>query len=120
VPIVWQWLAAPPPRDVVVRLTGPDGGRQDTLRFDAAGRAALALPPGIYRYAALDGSERGIVAVEEYSDEWRPGPVTLASQPGTVRGGRARRGVRDAWWLFALAIGAFAVEWYWRRREGLP
>jgi hypothetical protein len=120
VPVVWQWLAAPPPRDVVVRLTGPTAERRDTLRFDAAGRAELLLPPGIYRYAAVDGVERGIVAVEAYSDEWRPGPVTLAAQPGTAGAARERRGVRDTWWLFALAIAAFAAEWYWRRREGLP
>ena len=119
-PLTWQWRAAAAPRDVVLRLTGPDGERRDTLRFDAAGRADLSLPPGIYRYAAVDGVERGVVAVETYSDEWRPAAVTLAPQPGTAGGARERRGPRDTWWLFAFAIAAFAAEWYWRRREGLP
>lgn len=119
-PIVWQWLGRDAARDIVVRLAGPDRERVDTLRFDVAGRAALDLPPGVYRYAAQDGPERGVVVVETYSDEWRPAPVTLASQAALVAGAPQRRGVRDTWWLFALAIAAFAVEWYWRRREGLP
>ena len=119
-PLTWQWRAPAVPPDIVLRLDGPAGERRDTLRFDAAGRAELLLPPGIYRYAAVEGVERGIVAVEAYSDEWRPGPGTLAAQPGTAGGARERRGVRDTWWLFALAIAAFAAEWYWRRREGLP
>jgi hypothetical protein len=119
-PLAWRWLAAGPARDVVLRLTGPDGERWDTLRFDAAGRAALSLPPGIYRYAAVDGAERGVVAVETYSDEWRPAAVRLAPQAGTSGAARERRGPRDTWWVFVLAIAAFAAEWYWRRREGLP
>jgi len=28
--------------------------------------------------------------------------------------------LRDRWWLFVLAIAAFATEWAWRRRQGLP
>ena len=119
-PLTWQWRASAAPGDLVLRLTGPDGERQDTLRFDAAGRAALIVPPGVYRYAAVDGAERGVVAVETYSDEWRPAAVRLAPQAGTSGGARERRGPRDTWWLFALAIAAFAAEWYWRRREGLP
>jgi len=120
VPLTWRWRAAEPARDVVLRLTGPDGERWDTLRFDVAGRAELSLPPGIYRYAAVDGAERGVVAVEAYSDEWRPAAARLAPQAGTSGGGRERRGPRDTWWLYAFAMAVFAAEWYWRRREGLP
>jgi len=32
----------------------------------------------------------------------------------------AQVGLRDRWWLFAIAIAAFAAEWAWRRRQGLP
>jgi hypothetical protein len=119
-PLTWRWLAAAPAADVMLRLTGPDGERRDTLRFDAAGQAELSLPPGVYRYAAVEGAERGVVAVEAYSDEWRPAAVRLAPQPGMSGGPRDRRGPRDTWWVFAFAIAAFAAEWYWRRREGLP
>jgi hypothetical protein len=119
-PLTWRWQAGGPAVDVVLLLTGPGGERRDTLRFDAAGRAALSLPPGVYRYAAVDGAERGLVAVETYSDEWRPAPMRLAPQAGTSAAARERRGPRDTWWVFALAIAAFAAEWYWRRREGLP
>jgi hypothetical protein len=119
-PLTWRWQAGGPAVDVVLLLTGPGGERRDTLRFDAAGRAELSLPPGVYRYAAVDGAERGLVAVETYSDEWRPAPMRLAPQAGTSGAARERRGPRDTWWVFALAIAAFAAEWYWRRREGLP
>ena len=37
----------------------------DTLRFDGAGRAALWLAPGTWRYR-LEGGTQGLVAVEEY------------------------------------------------------
>jgi hypothetical protein len=120
VPIAWQWLARDAARDRVVRVTGPGGERVDTLRFDAEGRAESRLAPGVYRYAAVDGPERGLVAVEPYSDEWRPRRITLGPQSGTAGAAREGRGLRDTWWLFALAIAAFAIEWYWRRREGLP
>jgi hypothetical protein len=119
-PLTWRWQAGGAAVDVVLRLTGPDGERRDTLRFDAAGRAELSVPPGVYRYVAVDGAERGLVAVETYSDEWRPAPMRLAPQPGTSGAARERRGPRETWWVFALAIAAFAAEWYWRRREGLP
>ena len=119
-PLTWRWQASGAAADVPLRLTGPDGERRDTLRFDATGRADLSLPPAIYRSAAMAGVERGIVAGEAYSDAWRPAAVRLAPQAGTSGGARERRGPRDTWWLFALAIAAFAAEWYWRRREGLP
>src|SRR5205814_4933884 len=53
--------------------------------LDAGGRAELRLPPGVYRYAASlgGGAERGVVAVETYSDEWRPAVPILVPQSGT-------------------------------------
>ena len=121
-PSLWKWTASGEPRNVVVSLTADGGQRLDTLRFDAGGRAELRLPPEVYRYAAADGggSERGVVTVETYSDEWRPAPSVLASQVGSPTGRLTGVGLRDRWWLFVVAIAAFAAEWAWRRREGLP
>ena len=125
-PLQWRWTVAGEPRDVVLSLIAARGQRQDTLRFDAGGRAELWLPPGQYRYAAAEGPERGLVVVDSYSDEWRPAPLVVGSQPGGGEGGGGGGGrlagvaLRDRGWLFVLAIAAFAGEWAWRRRQGLP
>jgi hypothetical protein len=121
-PVLWRWTGSGEPRDVVVSLARNAAPRVDTLRFDAGGRAEVRLPPGVYRYAATDGggAERGIVAVDTYSDEWRPAVPVLASQPGTPGERLTSVALRDRWWLFVVAIAAFAAEWAWRRREGLP
>jgi hypothetical protein len=105
---------------VVLSLRGERGQRVDTLRFDPTGRAELRLPAGTYRYAAEGGAERGLVAVDTYSAEWRPAPVALAAQPGAPAGRTVGVALRDRWWLFVVAIAAFAAEWAWRRRQGLP
>jgi hypothetical protein len=123
VALAWRWTGVGDPLPLTIELQ--DGGARgaltrDTLRFDAAGRAELRLPPGDYRYSLGSPSERGVVVVEEYSDEWRPAAPLLTAQAGIAAGGVARIGLRDRWWLFAIAIAAFAAEWAWRRRQGLP
>jgi hypothetical protein len=124
IPLQWRWAGKGEPRDVVVSLATNQAQRVDTLRFDAGGRAELRLAPGVYRYAAADGggAEHGVVAVDTYSDEWRPGggEAVLADQPGTSDGRLTSVGLRDWWWLFVVAIAGFATEWAWRRRLGLP
>jgi hypothetical protein len=125
-PVVWRWVGrggtggTGQPIDVVVRLAGNAGERVDTLRFDAAGQAELLLPPGVYRYASRGGGERGLVAVETYSDEWRPAQAMLRAQEGAPAARLVGVGLRDRWWWFVVAIAAFAAEWAWRRRQGLP
>ena len=122
-PLVWRWTGAGDPRPLPVDLQGDNGSRRDTLHFDAGGRAELRLPPGTYRYAlgnSPGANERGVVVVEQYSDEWRPATPVLSAQPGIAAAGVVRIGLRDRWWLFAVAIAAFAAEWAWRRRQGLP
>ena len=119
-PLLWRWAGSSAPRDAVISLEGEQRHRVDTLRFDAAGRAELRLPPGAYRYGAAGGTERGMVAVDTNSDEWRPAAALLMAQPGEPGGRLVSVALRDRWWLFALAIGAFAAEWAWRRRQGLP
>ena len=118
-PLVWRWTAPGEPRDLVIGLASGTT-RTDTLRFDATGHAELRLPPGVYRYTLATGPEHGVVAVETYSDEWRPAAVTLRAQAGAATARAGHVGLRDRWWLFALAIFAFTAEWAWRRRQGLP
>jgi len=103
-----------------VTLSASTGERRDTLRFDAAGEATLLLPPAVYRYAVDGGPERGVVAVETYSDEWRPDAPVLRPQPGAPARRVDAMSMRDRWWPFVLAIAAFTAEWAWRRRQGLP
>jgi hypothetical protein len=119
-PLSWRWTGTGDPRPLPIDLQGESGTRRDTLRFDAAGRAELRLPPGAYHYSLGTTFERGVVVVEEYSDEWRPAAPSLAAQPGLPAERLDRIGLRDRWWLFAIAIAAFAAEWAWRRRQGLP
>jgi hypothetical protein len=122
-PLAWRWTGVGEPRPLPIDLQREGGLRRDTLRFDATGRAELRLAPGTYHYSlgsVLAASERGVVVVEEYSEEWRPATPVLAAQQGMPAGRVARIGLRDRWWLFAIAIAAFAAEWAWRRRQGLP
>jgi len=122
IPLQWRWTGKGEPSDVVVSLAADPGHRIDTLRFDAGGRAELRLPPGVYRYAASDGrgAERGVVAVDTYSDEWRPAVPILVPQSGTPGGRLTSVALRDRWWLFVVVIVALVAEWAWRRRLGLP
>ncbi len=124
-PLVWRWTGAGAPQDAPLSLWEGGRERRDTLRFDAGGRAELTLAPGVYRYAAAvppsaGGGERGLVAVETYSDEWRPATPALAPQAGLPAARVVIGGLRDRWWLFVLAVVALAAEWAWRRRQGLP
>jgi hypothetical protein len=119
-PIVWRWTWPDTARALAVTLRNNDATRTDTLRFDAAGRSELLLPPGIYRYTLSGGPERGVVAVETYSNEWLPHAPALSTQPGEATSRFASIGLRDRWWLFVIAIAALATEWALRRRQGLP
>ncbi|HEY6061455.1 MAG TPA: hypothetical protein VIV10_12770 [Gemmatimonadales bacterium] len=119
-PLEWRWSGRGTAAPVSIQLESNGRTRTDTLRFDASGQAELRLPPAVYRWHAADGPEHGLVAVERYSDEWRPAPVTLEAQAGEPSGSRRDVGARDRWWLYVLALAAFVAEWAWRRRQGLP
>jgi len=99
-------------------LTSAGVARADTLRFDGAGRAQLRLPPGGYTYR-LAGGGAGMVAVEEFTDEWLPHPVALSAHGPTGGLPPGREPLRDLPWLFGAAIAALSGEWWWRRRTGL-
>jgi hypothetical protein len=76
------------------------------------------LAPGEYRYR-LTGGAGGMVAVEQYSDELLPRPVSLDAHEGqSVRSG-GRSTARDWLWLFGVCVLALSGEWLARRRIGL-
>ncbi len=119
-PTVWRWTSPDSAHALAVTLRSKDTTRTDTLRFDPSGRAALLLPPGVYRYALSGGTEQGVIAVETYSDEWLPRAPALSAQPGEATARSSTVGLRDRWWLFVIALAALATEWALRRRQGLP
>ena len=117
-PVVFEWTGAGPATPVAIAWSGLAGARSDTLRFDGSGRAAAWLPPGEYRYR-LSGGGGGTVAVEEYSDELLPRPVTLTAHEARTPPASERRAARDWLWLFGLCVAGLAGEWLARRRLGL-
>lgn len=117
-PVVFEWTGAGSPVPLGVQVTGDGESLRDTLRFDGTGRAFLWLPPGRYRYQ-LDGGGTGLLAVDRWSEEWRPRPVVLADQAAAAAPARGLTNARDWIWLFGIMILALAVEWMWRRRLGL-
>ncbi len=118
-PARFRWRGAARPDSVRVTFQSEGARFERTLRFDPDGVALVDLEPDVYRWSAT-GVGEGLVAVEEYSDEFPPRPiaVTAASEAGT--GFLSERLVRQSWWLFAVAIVAFGSEWAWRLRRGLP
>lgn len=117
-PLRFRWQGAGAPAPLAMEFRGDSLTRTDTLRFDAEGNAAVALPVGRYRYGS-DGATHGTVAVEPYADELVPRPVTLAAREAEVAPVPARRSLRELLPLFALAVLGFVVEWMIRRRMGL-
>ena len=117
-PLVFEWAGQGRPRDAALVWSSGDSSRADTLRFDGAGRAEVLLPPGEYRYRLGEGGT-GLVAVETWSSEYLPRPVTIAARAARTPRPSPRESVREQFWLFGLALAALAVEWWWRRRMGL-
>ncbi len=114
----FRWTASGSPLPLAIDLRGPRTPRTDTLRFDGAGDAVLALPVGRYSYAIEHGGA-GTFAVEPFADELVPGPVTMVEHIGVASRAGSRRSVRELLWLFGLALGGFGTEWLLRRRLGL-
>lgn len=117
-PLVFEWIGSGAPVASPVAWTGPAGPRSDTLRFDGAGRASVYLPAGEYRYRFAGGGG-GVAAVEEYSEELLPSPVTLPSRAAKIIRPNGRTAARDWLWLFGICVVALSLEWLARRRLGL-
>jgi hypothetical protein len=117
-PVLFEWVAAGPPAALGVAWSGAGAPRADTLRFDGSGHAAAWLAPGEYRYR-LSGGGGGTVAVEEYSEELVPRPVSLRPHEARAAPPSGRRAARDWLWLFGLCVLGLAGEWVARRRLGL-
>jgi len=119
-PVRWRWSGAGTPHDLVARFRSSAGEQTDTLRFGPDGQSSVRLPPAAYAYEFDGGPERGVVAVDTASPEWPPRPPTLRAQPGRATARVETVSARDRGALFGLALAAFAAEWAWRRRSGLP
>jgi len=117
-PVIFEWTAPGPPQALGMAWSGDGAPPADTLRFDGSGHAAVWLRAGEYRYR-LSGGGGGTVAVEQYSDELLPRPVTLSPHQGRSPVAAGRRAARDWLWLFGLCIAGLAGEWIARRRLGL-
>jgi hypothetical protein len=117
-PLIFEWSGSGPQAAVGVVWTANDRQLSDTLRFDGSGRALAWLPPGEYRYR-LSGGGRGTVAVEQFSEELIPGPVTVSARDARSRPPSGRSSAREWLWLFGLCILALSAEWFARRRLGL-
>jgi hypothetical protein len=117
-PVIFEWIGGGSPKAAAIQWSGAPDGAADTLRFDGAGRAAVRLPPGTYRYRLAAGGS-GTVAVEAYSTELLPRPPGLAPRTGVAAATGSQRSSRDLPWLFVAAVLGFSGEWLARRRMGL-
>jgi hypothetical protein len=117
-PVRFRWIAATAAATLPVRLERDGEALLDTLRFDGGGEATLALGVGRYRFS-LEGGGSGSFAVEPFSDELLPAPVTLPEHEATARPSPVSRSLREVWWLFAVALLGFVIEWSLRRRFGM-
>ena len=125
-PVLFEWTGSGSPVAQGVSwsstsdsdLPSAEGQQPDTLHFDGEGRATAWLSPGVYRYR-VSGGGSGTVAVEQYSEELLPRPVTLTPHAGRVQRPISRTSARDWLWLFGLCVLALSGEWLARRRLGL-
>ena len=117
-PVTFEWLGMGPAVAQPVVWSGAAGQSTDTLRFGGDGRAQVWLAPGEYRYR-LPGGAVGTVAVEEYSEEFLPKPVSLTARQGRVARPATRSTAREWLWLFGICVLGLSGEWLARRRLGL-
>ncbi len=117
-PIVFEWLGSGTAVPQVVVWSSSAGESTDTLHFSGDGRAPVWLAPGEYHYRLPSGAG-GTVAVEQYSEELLPRPISLTAGEGRTQRQPGRTTARDWLWLFAIGALALSAEWLARRRLGL-
>ena len=120
-PVSFRWSGGGAPDSLQITVTSGTEQRAAVLHFDAAGGADVRLPVGAHAWAAPTLGTSGTVAVEPYSAEFPPAPVTVAAATppvGSSSGVPSR--VRDRWWVYALVLLLLVGEWAWRQRRGLP
>jgi hypothetical protein len=122
-PVVFEWVGAGSATPLGIVWSGAALGdanqeQVDTLHFDGDGRATVWLAPGEYRYRLGRGGA-GTVAVEQYSDELLPRPVSLLAHEARVAPPSGRTAARDWLWLFGICLLGLSGEWLARRRLGL-
>lgn len=116
----FRWAGGTPPESLEMRFTGSDSTLTRILRFGGDARARVDLPVGIYAWDLPGRSGfRGTVAVEPYSEEFRPRRPVSAVGGGRPARILEQRRARKRWWLFMLAMLALLGEWTWRQRRGL-
>lgn len=114
--VQFRWLGHGKSPDQEIFVQGPDISLTDTLRFNSEGIASLRLPVGRYSYS-VNGNE-GDFAVEPWSPELLPGPVTLQERAGAGPVPLSASLWESFHWLILLAMAAFCLEWIIRRRIG--
>jgi hypothetical protein len=117
-PVVFEWAGSGPPTPLGILLQGEGESRRDTLRFDGSGRAELWMSPGQRRYQ-LDGGGAGAIAVDTWSEEWLPRPVTVTEKTAPDVSSAAFSSSRRWIWLFGLVVLGLVGEWVSRRSLGL-
>jgi len=121
-PVRFVWRRSDPPDTLHLVITRRDADAREeaALPLDADGTGSMMLDPGVYQWSVGGLGDSGMLAVEEYSDEFVPQSVTLAWPATASRQGMRETMARSQWWWFALVALAFGGEWAWRRRRGLP
>jgi hypothetical protein len=116
-PVAFRWRGDSPPDSLAVTLEAGEETQTVTLRFDADGVALVLLEPGVHAWSIV-GGVGGVAVVEPYSDEFVPRPVARLTA-GAAGFTWVETYAREWWWLFLVALVAFAAEWAWRQRRGL-
>jgi len=122
-PVVFSWAGDSIPESVSVEIgrLGETSNDSVTLNLDARGNAVYRLQPGVYRWRTSAGPNAdGLIVVEEYSEELRPRTVAVGVGGEAVGTRLVETFARQKWWLFVIVVVAFAAEWGWRYRKGLP
>jgi len=120
IPTIFRWVGDTVPNASSVVFRTDTSRFEREIRFDRSGVGEVDLPQGVFRWSSSDAGVSGIVVVERYSDEYHANLVMEGQSSAGAGFVLSERFVRQRWWLFVVVIFAFAAEWGWRQRRGLP